>query len=139
MSDGKKEGHGERVAIVGSRGYSDLHEVWDFVRSLPPGTVVVSGGAKGVDAEAEEAAGECGLEVLSLRPDYAALGKRAPLERNVSIAKACDRMVAFHDGNSRGTAHAIECAKAEGKPVEVRKAKQRGGGHEMYRDGKRIK
>jgi hypothetical protein len=63
-----------RVAVVGSRGYSDLDEVRGYVRSLPDGTIIVSGGAHGVDAAAEEAAGQRGHVVESYRPDYAKHG-----------------------------------------------------------------
>ena len=44
------------VGIVGSRTYPDLERVAAFVRGLPPGTVVVSGGARGVDSAAKAAA-----------------------------------------------------------------------------------
>jgi YspA, cpYpsA-related SLOG family len=122
----------ERVAIVGSRGFANLRQVREYVRSLAPDVIVVSGGARGVDAIAEEEAGKLGLTLESYRPDYAKHGKRAPLERNVTIAEKCDRMVAFHDGNSRGTAHAIECARVLNRPVEVITA------HVMARSGKRL-
>lgn len=122
-----------RVAVVGSRGYADLDEVRSYVRSLPEGTTIVSGGARGVDAIAEEAAGQRGHAVESYRPDYAKHGgKVAPIMRNKTIAEKCDRMVAFYDGNSRGTAHAIECATKLGKPVEIRKAQV------FARNGKRL-
>lgn len=122
-----------RVAVVGSRGYADLDEVRAYVRSLPEGTIIISGGAKGVDAAAEEAGGRRGHVVESYRPDYVTHGgKLAPIMRNKTIAERCDRMVAFYDGNSRGTAHAIECATKLGKPVEVRKAQV------FARNGKRL-
>ncbi len=53
---------GERVAIVGSRNYTRLGEVHDYVSGLPQGTIIVSGGAIGVDEAAERAANACGLE-----------------------------------------------------------------------------
>ena len=52
-----------RVAIIGSRNYPDLLEVCRYVRLLPAGTVVVSGGAIGVDQAAANAARGFGLEV----------------------------------------------------------------------------
>lgn len=125
----------ERVAIVGSRRYPDLSEVAEFVSNLPKGTIIVSGGAQGVDATAEEAAGVYGFEVESYRPDYAKHGKGAPLMRNKKIAEKCDRMIAFWDGNSRGTLHAITCAEVLRKPVTIRRVRQRGS-HGPYRDWK---
>lgn len=110
----------ERVAIVGSRGYQPLEDVRAYVRALPTGTVVVSGGAHGVDRTAAQEAARCNLSCVEHRPDYETHGKRAPLVRNRLIAQDCDRMVAFWDGKSSGTAHAIDCANKLDKPVEVR-------------------
>lgn len=44
------------VGIVGSRDFRDLDAVGRFIVALPPTTVVVTGGARGVDATAEEIA-----------------------------------------------------------------------------------
>lgn len=108
-----------KVAIVGSREYARMDKVCDFVRSLPAGTTVVSGGARGVDSVAEEIAIRCGLDVVVFRADWNGLGKRAGFARNKTIVEAADRVVAFWDGVSRGTAHTINLARKVGKPVEV--------------------
>lgn len=108
----------ERVAIVGSRDYPRLAAVREYVRGLPPGTIVVSGGARGVDQAAEAEARACGLLVVTHLPDYARFGRRAPLVRNEAIVRSCDRLVAFIWRESSGTSHAIRCALASGKPVE---------------------
>ena len=39
--------------------------------------------------------------------------------RNPDIVAAADRVVAFWDGTSRGTADSIEIARKTGKPVAV--------------------
>jgi len=110
-----------RIAIVGSRNYPALDEVAEYVASLPPDTIVVSGGADGVDTAAYNAARAVGLETVTFVPNYARWpGRQAPLERNKLIAADCDRMVAFWDGKSTGTNHVMHCARALGKPVEVR-------------------
>lgn len=111
-----------RVAIVGSRKYPNLDAVRAYVRALPPGTVVVSGGARGVDEAAEEEARLCGLPVPEIHyPDYKTHGRYlAPKMRNIAIARSCDRMAAFIHNMSGGTLHAIGCAVVFGKPVEVR-------------------
>lgn len=107
-----------KVAIVGSRGYARLNQVREYVHSLPKGTVVVSGGALGVDRMAEEAAKERGLDTLIYLPDWDK-GKGAGFVRNSAIVKACDRMVAFWDGKSRGTLDSINKAKKAGKAVLI--------------------
>jgi predicted Rossmann fold nucleotide-binding protein DprA/Smf involved in DNA uptake len=61
----------ERVAIVGARDCSPETEalVRTYVRLLPRGTQVISGGASGVDSVAVEEAHRCiGLETLEFRP-----------------------------------------------------------------------
>lgn len=112
----------ERVAIVGSRAFLDLSLVRAFVAGLPDGTVVISGGAKGVDAAAEAAARARGLYVESIRPKWAEFGRAAGAIRNWQIVQKADRVVAFWDGVSRGTAITIAPAKAKGIDVQVRMA-----------------
>ena len=109
---------GERVAIVGSRGFKVLERVEEYVRWLPDGTVVISGGAYGVDQAAARAARARGLEVVEILPQWGKYGRFAALHRNGEIAAACDRMVAFWDGKSRGTWDSILKARALGKRVD---------------------
>jgi histidinol-phosphate/aromatic aminotransferase/cobyric acid decarboxylase-like protein len=108
-----------KVAVVGSRDVSKsvLERVAAFVSSLPPGTVIISGGARGVDQAAIEAARRAGLPVVVYEPDYATHGKAAPLVRNLYIVAECDELVAFWDASSNGTMHAIRTAVASGKKV----------------------
>ena len=126
-----------RIAIVGSRGFLDPDLVVDFVDRLPDNTVVITGGAKGVDKIAEAAARRRGLEIviypaewnnfnLSLNREkkskYPCRGKYnavAGLVRNKTIVNDCDEVVAFWDGKSRGTEFTIEYAKDQKKPVKV--------------------
>lgn len=107
-----------KLAIVGSREYPNLKQVRDFVATLPKDTIVVSGGAKGVDNEAERAAVSNGLKTMIYFPDWS-LGKKAGPLRNTDIVNACDHLVAFHDGDSRGTQDSINKAKESGKLAAV--------------------
>lgn len=118
-----------KVGIVGSRGFADLEAVAEYVRSLPPGTTVVSGGARGVDSVAEKEAERAGLPTEVYRVDAEGVSSRAEFSRraharNQLIVDASDRLVAFWDGYSRGTLDSIRRAHAAGKPVEVREAWQ---------------
>lgn len=110
-----------KVAIVGSRNYRDLDAVIRYVDSLPDGTQIISGGARGVDRTAERAArSNPNLPwPIIFAADWQRFGKRAGLERNKTIVAAADRVVAFWDGESRGTAHTVSLARATGKPVEI--------------------
>lgn len=108
------------VAIIGSRDYPDLYSVYGYVAGLPNDTRVISGGATGVDtAAAMVARRRATLSLTVYRPDYQRYGKQAPLIRNQSIIEAADRVVAFWDGKSRGTMHAVGIARRLGKPVEI--------------------
>ena len=107
------------VAIVGSRNYHDLDRVREFVRKLPAGTVVVSGGARGVDRIAVAEAKRCNLEVLVYPADWATHGRSAGFKRNQQIVDAADLIIAFWDGNSPGTQHTIRLAKKARKSFAV--------------------
>lgn len=108
-----------KVAIVGSRQYPALTKVIEYVRSLPADTVVVSGGAAGVDSLAERQAKARGLQTLIFLPDWKRYGKSAGFRRNRDIVAAADKVVAFWDGHSRGTANDIALAREMGKELEI--------------------
>lgn len=108
-----------KVAIVGSRTFPHLSKVVDLVKALPAGTVVVSGGARGVDFTAETAAKDAGLDIEIYPADWKGKGAAAGMIRNWSIIRAADRVVAFWDGSSTGTKHSIHIAKSLRKPLEV--------------------
>lgn len=99
-------------------------QVVRYVRTLPPGTVVVSGGALGVDSVAEKEAERCGLPTEIFRVDTDGVSSRGQFAiranaRNQQIVDASDRLIAFWDGSSRGTADSIAKARLAGKTVEV--------------------
>ena len=108
-----------RVAIVGSRECGShiqrTREILFVLRAYPAGTVVISGGAIGIDGLAAKAARALGLEVVEHLPEWNRLGRRAGFERNKAIVNDCDELHAWWDGKSRGTAHSIGLARAAGK------------------------
>lgn len=111
-----------KIAIVGSRDYLDLNKVVDFIyqlKNLGTEITIVSGGARGVDQAAENAAKANGFSVLSFKPDWKNLGKKAGLLRNSDIVDSCDYLVAFWDGNSNGTKDSITKAKAANKLLAI--------------------
>lgn len=122
------------VAIVGSRDYPDMAAVRSYVRTLPNGTTVVSGGARGVDSVAEAAARNGGLAVRIFEAQWDKHGRRAGFLRNQDIVAAADKVVAFWDGTSRGTEHTIVLALKEGVDVAVF---DRNGKASTYEDAKR--
>ena len=104
------------VAIIGSR------DLWvaDFEKYLPEGiTEIVSGGARGIDTAARQYAMEKGIKLTEFFPDYATHGNRAPLLRNLEIIDYSDLVLAFWDGQSRGTRFVIENCRKKGKPCKI--------------------
>ena len=108
-----------KVAIIGSRGYPDPDCVRAYVRALPADSVVVSGGARGVDRIAVDEAKRCGLETEVYPALWELEGRSAGFRRNRRLVAAADRVVAFWDGESRGTRHAIDVATVLKKPLVV--------------------
>jgi len=130
-----------RVAVVGSRDYPKLPKVAEFVRTLPPETIVLSGGASGVDEAAERAARAFGLKFIPFTVDTIGLpedetarrieyGKRA-YQRTTRMVERAETVAAFWTVCSRpqclrpkphrthGTDHAITEAKRLRKPIRL--------------------
>lgn len=108
-----------KVAIVGSRDFNALHKVCAYVQTLEPDTLVISGNARGVDETAQRAALARALPVLILPADWERYGKAAGFIRNEQIVKMADKVVAFWNGKSRGTAHDTDLARKYGKELEI--------------------
>jgi hypothetical protein len=109
----------ERVAIVGSRDYPSREVVRAFVLQLADSALVVSGGARGVDSWAVEAAIQRGLETAVFEADWDQHGNRAGPIRNAEIVAYADRLVAFWDGRSRGTLNTVLLANDRRLPISI--------------------
>ena len=109
----------ERVAIVGSRSYPLMEAVASYVRRLSSDTMVVSGGAFGVDSVAEFMARKVGLQVVVFEADWKRYGKAAGMIRSRDVVALADRVMAFWDGKSPGTRGTIDLARLAGKPLVV--------------------
>ena len=121
-----------RVIIAGSRDFNDYKllkesaiEIITKKTMLPDLTRIISGGARGADTLGERFANEMGLEISRFIPDWDGLGKRAGYVRNAEMAKFAVEdgnygvLIAFWDGQSRGTKHMIDLAKRYGLEVHV--------------------
>lgn len=114
-----------RVIIAGSRDFSDynlLREKCDRILSDQKNNhqiVIVSGTARGADRLGEKYAKERGYEVRQYPADWDAHGKSAGFIRNREMAKNADALIAFWDGQSKGTKLMIDLAKDHGLAVRV--------------------
>lgn len=82
-------------------------------------TEIVSGGAKGADAIGEKVAIANGIPVKKFPADWEGLGKRAGFVRNAEMVEYADALLAFWDGESKGTKHMIDLATKKGLIVKV--------------------
>lgn len=109
-----------RVAIVGSRHFSDPDQVTEYVNGLPSRASVITGGASGVDAAVTKAARARGIAVQVMPASFDEVADESKsLARNQRLVDACDVLVAFWDGTSMGTRATVERAMDSGKEVHV--------------------
>ena len=124
-----------KLAIVGSRSITDwewFHEELNghlvntpsfFKGAVPYKLSVLSGGAKGIDTMAKKWAEIHEVDFYLFEPyhlvDKVDFSPKYFFARNRQIARNCDEMVVFWDGESKGTLHILEYAKKIGKKVTV--------------------
>lgn len=105
-----------KVAIIGSRKLN-VENLQDY---LPEGTdEIVSGGARGIDTCARNYALKNDLKLTEFRPEYNKYGRGAPLKRNETIVNYADMVLAFWDGESRGTKFVINYCEKVGKECKI--------------------
>lgn len=112
-----------RVIIAGGRNFTDKEKLFATMDKLLSRTrddiTVVCGKARGADTLGEEYAKSHGYSIAYYPADWDRHGRAAGFVRNIEMAKNADALVAFWDGQSRGTKHMIETAKQHGLEVRV--------------------
>ena len=120
------------IAVVGSRNFSNKklieHILWDVFWEADgcDDTIytLISGGAKGVDTWAEEYIKDIRIDyrffpIVIHKPDWNKYGKSAGFIRNKLIINEADKVIAFWDGQSKGTKHSIDLAIKANKPINI--------------------
>ncbi len=113
---------GVSVAIVGGRDFEDYSLVENTLSQLMVRydiTKVVSGGARGADSLAERWADAHGISKQVFPADWDRYGRSAGFRRNKDIVANADMVVAFWDGQSRGTKNTLDLTRDAGKPLFV--------------------
>ena len=95
-----------KIAIVGSRNIT----VSDIGKYISNAEEIVSGGAVGVDCCVAKYAKENGIRLTEFLPQYERYGRAAPIVRNKKIVDYADKIIAFWDGESKGTLSVIKYA-----------------------------
>ena len=112
-----------KVIIAGSRSITDYDAVkkaiedsgWKDAISL-----VISGGARGVDTLGERWATEEGIVFERFLPEYTMYyGKSAPITRNRKMAERADALILVWDGKSRGSKNMLETAEELGLSIHL--------------------
>ena len=113
-----------RVVVCGGREFADaglLEVSLDhlFSKRKREELVILSGGARGADTLGAAYATSRGIEVDVFMADWTKYGRAAGMRRNAEMIATADGLVAFWDGVSKGTKHAIEYATKKGLSVRV--------------------
>lgn len=105
-----------KCAVIGSRELTVKHLDAYLPNEV---TEIVSGGARGIDSCAADYANTHKIKLTEFLPDYNQYGRKAPLVRNLQIIAYADCVLAFWDGQSRGTKFVIEQCKKQHKKITV--------------------
>lgn len=122
MEDNKKI---FKVVVAGGRDFTNynlLKEKVDNILSqkkLTHKILILSGKSIGADCLGEIYALENNLEILSYPADWDKFGKKAGVKRNAEMINDADALIAFWNGNSRGTKYMIDIATKKGKMIRV--------------------
>lgn len=114
-----------RVIIAGTRTFSDyelLRTTCNNLLSEKQRThtiVVISGTARGADQLGERYAKERGFQLQRFPADWERNGKAAGYIRNAKMADNADALIAFWDGQSRGTKNMIDIARRKSLDMRI--------------------
>lgn len=110
-----------KVIIAGGRNFNNyelLRDSCDEILTNQTEVEIVSGGARGADALGEKYAKEKNYPIKLFPADWS-LGKKAGYLRNQQMGDYADALIAFWDGQSKGTKHMIDIAKAKGLKLRI--------------------
>jgi hypothetical protein len=113
-----------KVMVCGTRDFVDPFRaslaIDTRIGELPPACTVLHGAARGADVIAAEAAKRRGHTVVPFPPDETRPSPQRFHERNDRMLnEQPDLVIAFWDGNSRGTRSVLEKAMRRGLKYEV--------------------
>ena len=116
-----------RVIIAGGRDFTNVSVMAETLNNLQDVDHVIEiekltlicGMARGADLTAYKLFKEVGLPVEMYPADWDQYGKQAGFIRNTQMAGVADMLIAFWDGQSRGTAHMIDTARKHNLNVLV--------------------
>lgn len=114
--------HAVIALFCGSREWSDRESIRTEVKALPPGSIVVEGGARGADRIAREEARSLGIHVATVPALWRSFGRSAGHRRNEAMLRLGPDVVHAYPLGGPGTAHTIAAAERAGLEVVVHDA-----------------
>lgn len=115
-----------RVIVAGGRDFNDIQLMKATIKGLVQAgqldnnCILICGMARGADMLAYTLWTELYHNPVERFPaDWNTHGKPAGFIRNGAMAEKADLLVAFWDGQSRGTKHMIDTMQRMGKPVHI--------------------
>ncbi len=105
-----------KLLVVGSRSIKDF-DLTPYISNRVH--TIISGGANGIDALAEQFADQNRLSKYIVRPRYDLYSRYAPIKRNDEMVKMADAVLVVWDGQSKGTIYTVNKAKELNKPLTV--------------------
>jgi len=112
-----------RVIIAGGRDFADFELLERTMDNLLANSVddvqVICGMARGADSLGGVYAAKKKYSVQYFPADWDKYGKAAGYKRNEQMAQNADALVAFWDGESRGTENMLDIAANKGIPVRI--------------------
>ena len=111
----------KKIIVAGEREFCDYELLEKTLKDMTsPNDIIISGGAKGADMLGEQFADEYNMCKEVYKPEYDRYpGKSAPMRRNEYMGDISDELIAFWDGESRGTRHMIKYMESKGKKVTI--------------------
>lgn len=111
-----------KLIIAGSRGFNDYELLKDKIQKITQNQnieCIISGEARGADSLGERYAQEFNMPLLKFKPNWDLYGKGSGYRRNVEMAENATHLIAFWDGESKGTNHMIQIMSKMCKPFRV--------------------
>ncbi len=113
-----------KIGIVGSRSFDDYNYLEEkILNDFEIGNInlIISGGAGGADTLGIEFAEKHCIKTKIFKPDWKRYGEAAGPIRNEQIVEEADVIIAFWDGESKGTKDTIDKAVKNSKNAIVHK------------------
>lgn len=114
-----------KIVVTGGRNYVMTASDYVFLEnalSILGATAILTGGARGVDAQLGGWARRRGIPLEIIRPNWTKDGDAAPFRANTRLAEAGAAVIAFP--GAEGTADMVEQARRIGLPVHESPGRQ---------------